>query len=92
MLFTLLFWKAAAERAIKTAAQASILVIVGPNVAEAGAQVNAWTIDWGTVAGYAAGGAALSVLFSIASSRFGNDGPSLADETLLDSDTDTGDH
>lgn len=66
-MFTAAFWKSAAERAAKTAAQAAVLVIGAD-------QVNAFAADWGDVAGFALGGAALSLLTSIASSPFGNTG------------------
>lgn len=71
------FWKAACERAAKTAAQAAILA-TGADTLEA----NAFVIDWANVAGFGLGGAALSFLFSIASSGVGNSGPSLAGEEL----------
>lgn len=54
------FWKAAAERAIKTAAQSAILV-VGAD------QFNAIAIDWTDVGGFALGGAVLSLLTSLGS-------------------------
>lgn len=59
---------AAAERATKTAAQAAILVLGAD-------QVNALSANWADVAGFAAGGFALSVLTSLATSGFGPDGP-----------------
>lgn len=64
-LFTLAFWKAALERAIKTAAQA---VITGLVLAEG---FNAFEIDWGLAGGFALGGFILSILTSIASTPFG---------------------
>ena len=75
-MFTVLFWKSAAERALKTAAQAALLVIGAD-------QVNALSADWTLVGGFALGGAALSVLTSVASSGVGEaDSPSLVDSAL----------
>ena len=64
------FWIAALERAIKTAAQAAILVLGAD-------QVNAMAASWGDVLGFAVGGFVLSVLTSLASSPLGSSpGPS----------------
>ena len=72
-MFTADFWKRAAERAVKTAAQSAILVWGGD-------QVNAFTANWGDVAGFALGGAVLSLLTSLASAPFGDKGkPSLVE-------------
>lgn len=68
------------ERAVKSAAQAAILVFVAGQLADG--QVNALTVDWSTVGGFALGGFVLSVLTSLATSGFGNDGPSVIGETL----------
>lgn len=66
------FWKAAFERAVKTAAQ-SVLLAIG---AAQGADL--FALDWQTVLLAAAGGAVLSVLTSIVSVPFGQtDSPSL---------------
>ena len=62
-LFHLAFWADAAERAIKTAAQVAILAI------GQGVTVDLFSADWRNVAGLAAGGAALSLLTSVASAR-----------------------
>jgi len=85
-IFTKAFAVAALERALKTAAQAAILAIVGTGVAaSADAQINAFAVDWPAVAGFAAGGFILSVLFSLVSNRFGPYwGPSLTDEAVID--------
>lgn len=55
-----------AERAAKTAAQSALLVIGAD-------QVNVVAVDWMTVAGFAAGGAVLSLLTSVASKPVGDD-------------------
>ena len=70
-MFTKKFWKLAAERAAKSAGQSAILCLGAD-------QVNALAADWVTVGGFALGGAALSLLTSLASLRSGPaDDPSL---------------
>lgn len=77
-MFTVLFWKAAAERALKTAGQVGVLAL----------GTVAWTdVDQVVPAAQLVGlgalfGAALSVLTSLASAPVGNAGPSLATETI----------
>lgn len=76
-MFTLAFWKAAAERAAKTAGQVGLLV--------AGADlVNALDFDWLRLLGFMLGGAVLSLITSLASAKVGYAGPSLVGETLTD--------
>ena len=58
-MFTLAFWRATAERAISTAAQ-SALLIIGAD------QFNVVSVDWLTIAGFSAGGAALTVIKAMA--------------------------
>jgi hypothetical protein len=58
-MFTLAFWRATAERAISTGAQAAILIIGAD-------QFNVVSVDWLTIAGFAAGGAALTVIKALA--------------------------
>lgn len=65
-MITRKFWERAVERAVKTAAQAAILVIGAD-------QVNALAVGWADVAGFAAGGFVLSVLTSLATSGSGPD-------------------
>lgn len=55
------------DRAVKTAAQSAILVLGAD-------QVNALSSDWQLVGGFALGGAALSVLTSLASGGIGRKG------------------
>lgn len=58
-MFTLTFWRATAERAVSTAAQAALLVLgAGP--------LNVAVVDWATVAYFAGGGAALTILKALA--------------------------
>lgn len=76
MIWTAKFWKATAERATKTAAQSAILVIGAD-------QLDVLSLDWLRLVGFAAGGALLSVLTSIASAGVGEEGPSLANEKVV---------
>lgn len=57
-MFTLIFWKATAERAISTAAQSALLVLGAD-------QINVVSVEWPAVLGFAAGGAVLTVLKSL---------------------------
>ncbi len=68
------FWKQAAERAIKTAAQVALtFFVVG--------ETNVLDVPWQSAAGVTAGAAIASVLFSMASAPFGPEGsPSLVEE------------
>ena len=78
-MFTFEFWKAAAERAIKTAAQS--LILVWP---VADGALNLWQIDPAEAFGIAVGGALLSLLTSLASGRVGDRGsPSLSRSEVL---------
>lgn len=58
-MFTRAFWRATAERAISTGAQSALLVIAAD-------QINVVAVDWLTVGGFAAGGAALTVIKALA--------------------------
>jgi hypothetical protein len=82
-MFTREFVLALLERALRTAAQAAIIAIVGTGVMAAqDAQVNAFTVDWAAVAGFSLGGFVLSALFSIVGGTFGQAGPSWGPETI----------
>ena len=59
-LWSAAFWRDAAERASKTAAQSAILAL-------GGGAANVLTLDWLTLGGAAGGGALLSLLTSVAS-------------------------
>ena len=73
MIWTKTFWKATAERAIRTAAQAAILVLGGE-------QINVISVDWVDTLGFAAGGAVLAVLTALVGSAVGGgDGPAFFD-------------
>lgn len=82
-IFSREFTLAAFERAIKTAAQAAILAIVGTG-AMANAQTNIFEVNWLAVVGFTVGGFVLSYLTSVASNNVGAwPGPSLADEAVI---------
>lgn len=68
-MFSRLFWRDAVERALSTAAQSALLVIGAD-------QVNVVSVDWVGVAGFAAGGAALSLLKAVAASKLVGDNES----------------
>lgn len=61
------------ERAIKTAAQAALLVLGAD-------QINAMHANWGDVGGFALGGFILSLLTSLATSGISGNGPSATTE------------
>lgn len=67
-IYTKEFWKDAVERAVKTAAQAGILAI------GASEGFNLFDLDPTVFAGFALGGAFLSILMSIASSGVNKEG------------------
>lgn len=75
-MITAKFWKAALERAVKTAAQSVLTVwAVGDGV------FNALTVDWPLAGGVAAGGLVLSLVTSLASAGVGPTGtPSLVED------------
>jgi len=69
-MFSLAFWKAATERAIKTAAEVLLAVYFVGDVA-----LNALQADWLNMGGIALGAAVGSYLFSLASAA-GDGNPS----------------
>lgn len=76
-MFTLTFWKATLERAVKTAAETVLAVYFVGDVA-----LNALEADWLNMGGIAAGGFIGSVLFSLASgARDGNPSATNAEVT-----------
>jgi hypothetical protein len=66
-MFTAIFWKSAAERAIKTVAQALIAVL-------AATTFDWFAADWQAIAGTAVTAGVLSLLSSIASAGIGDKG------------------
>lgn len=75
-MFTVQFWRAAAERALKTLAQSLIAVL-------AVGQTTILSVDWRQALAVAATATVLSVLTSVASAGAGNYGPSLASEAVI---------
>jgi hypothetical protein len=73
------FWKAAIERAVKSAAQG---VILSWGASDSG-PANLFDFDWTTAGGFAAGAAALSILMSIVSIPAGGGGPSFGNAETL---------
>ena len=69
-MFTTAFWKDAAERAVKTAAQSAIGVFV--------ADTTILSLDWEQAGGIVGTAALVSVLTSIASSKLGTPGTASA--------------
>lgn len=77
MLTDVAWWKAVAERLIKTFAQTAVATILVSGVA------SAWDVPWWQVLGAAVLAAILSLLTSLASSAIGpSSGPSLTTEAL----------
>jgi len=74
------FWKAAAERAIRTAAISAALVFVGD--AFESLQVNAFAVDWLRMLGFALGGAILTLMQSVGANARTGDGPSFSTEKV----------
>ena len=73
-IFTVQFWRETLERAIKTAAQSTILAL------GIGEGFNVFSMDWKLAAGFAGGGLILSVLTALASGPFTHgDTPNLAE-------------
>ena len=65
------------ERAVKTAAQAALLVFGAD-------QLDAMQASWADAFGFAAGGFVLSILTSLATSGFGPSGPSVTTEAVVE--------
>lgn len=73
-MFDLNFWKASAERAVKTFVQ-TLVALLGTN------EMGVITVDWAQALSVAGSATLLSFLTSLASANFGSTtGPSLAGE------------
>lgn len=84
MIYTeLAFWKASAERAIKTAAQTAV-ALIGTD------QVGILNLDWGEIGAVVATATVLSVLTSVASGVGGS--PAIGRTERLDVPTVVGDY
>lgn len=70
MIFTKAYWRKTAELAVRGGSHGALLAL-GADVVRDGS-LNALTVDWPTVGGFAAGGVVLSVLTSLAASRRGD--------------------
>ncbi len=70
------FWKATAERAIKTTAQVLLGLLTADHI------VGVLDVEWTQIGSVAALAALLSVLTSIASAQVGKGGPSLGGEIV----------
>ena len=77
-MFTLIFWKAATERAIKTAAEVLLAVYFVGDVA-----FNAIDADWVNMGGIAAGAAVGSYLLSLASAARDGNPSAINAETVI---------
>lgn len=75
-MWTASFWKATAERALRTLAQSLIAVL-------AVGQTNILSVDWQQALAVAATATVLSVLTSIVASGVGTPGPSLGAEEIV---------
>ena len=74
-MWTAKFWKATAERALKSAAQGALLYFGADQL------FDAWHANWGAAGGIALGAAVLSALTSIVSAQVGDSSsPSLVTE------------
>ena len=70
MIWTLAFWKSTAELVLRGAA-------IGAVTAMGGSVVDAWHLDWKTIAGMALSGGFLSLVTSLSSSQVGVKGSPL---------------
>lgn len=78
-MFTLAFWKAAAERGIKTLAQSAAALLVGDGL-------GLLTVDWVSVGSVAGLAAVISVLMSVGTGAITDGSPSASTaETLTPS-------
>lgn len=87
-IFTKSFWVASAERALKSGAQFALLLlgtgaIAGGVGGESAEVINAFALNYITIAGAFAGGVIVSVLTSVISAPISGSGPSLANEVAL---------
>lgn len=76
-MFTIMFFKALAERAVTTAGQAFVLYV-------GAGQFNVLDFDWSTSLGFAAGGAALSIAKGLAAYGLTGNGPSLTNAETIE--------
>ncbi len=75
-MFTLLFWKALAERSLKTFAQAAAALLIGDGV-------GLLTVDWVSVGSVAGLAAVISALTSIGTAAATDGSPSMVHAEVL---------
>jgi hypothetical protein len=75
-IWTTRFWKAVAERAIKTAAQV-LVVFLGADL------LDVFSVNWERALGIGLGALLVSVLTSLASSTVSGGGPSITNDEVL---------
>ena len=76
------FWKATGERVIITAVQGAVIAF-GYDVSQAIGPVDAFTFGWQRAAGFALGGAVLSLFKCILANAATKTGPSLTDAEVV---------
>lgn len=87
-MFTLVFWRAAFERALKTGAQFVLMTLgvgVGAGVSDGATAdvINAFTLNYVTLAGSFCGGMLVSVMFSLVTAKLTDGNPSLSNAEKL---------
>lgn len=87
-MFTLVFWRAALERALKTGAQFVLLTLgvgVGAGAGEGTSAdvINAFALNYLTLAGAFAGGMLVSALFSLTTAKLTDGSPSATNAEKL---------
>ena len=83
-MFTMAFWRAAAERAIKSGGQFALLVVTAGMVGiGSDLVVDAWLLDYKTVLGAFGGGVLYSLLSSLATAAVTDGNPSAGSVEVL---------
>lgn len=87
-MFTLTFWRAAAERAIKTGAEFVLLTLgvgVGAGAGDGASAdvINAFALNYLTLAGAFGGGMLVSVMFSLVTAKLTDGSPSATNAEKL---------
>lgn len=83
-MFTVPFWKAAAERALKSGGQFALMVVLAGAVQLGGGSVvDAWLLDYRTVLGAFGGGLIVSLLTSLATAAVTDGNPSAGSVEVL---------
>lgn len=87
-MFTLVFWRAACERALKTGAEFVLLTLgvgvgAGASAGQTAAVINAFTLNYLTLGGAFAGGMLVSVMFSLVTAKLTDGSPSMTNAEKL---------